>query len=234
MGKNKIAHFEEIKTFKNVFEPTIEVAKSGNYKLKGYWKQNYFKNDNLFIVELGCGKGEYTVGLAINYPNENFMGVDIKGARIWRGAKTAVEQNIENVAFLRTRIEFMHTFFGEEEVDEIWITFPDPQDKRRRKKKRLTTAGFLNNYRLFLKDNGIIHLKTDNDLLYTYTLSVIEFNKLELVYRTSDVHNTDAGNRLLQIKTHYEKLYLKENKNINYIKFRLPKNKQIVEPPDQE
>ena len=185
------------------------------------------------VLELGCGKGEYSIGLAQAYPEKNFIGVDIKGARMWRGAKTAINEEIKNVAFLRTRIEMIQSFFTNDEIDEIWITFPDPQEKNRRKKKRLTSSGFLNSYRSFLKDNGIVNLKTDNDLLYEYTLAMIDFNKLELEYKSSDVHNTDATNKLLQIKTHYEQIFLEENKNINYIRFKLSKNKEIIEPPDE-
>ncbi len=232
MGKNKLARFKEIRMFKNVFEPDNHEARSGNYFMKGNWKQDYYKNKNPLVIELGCGKGEYSVGLARKFPEKNFLGVDIKGARMWCGAKTAIDENIINLAFLRTWIEMIKSFFGQEEVDEIWITFPDPQEKKRRKKKRLTATGFLNSYRSFLIDNGIIHLKTDNDLLYNYTLSVINFNNLELVYKTSNIHKTDPDDELLQIKTHYEQLFLKENKNINYLKFKLPKDKQIIEPLD--
>jgi len=223
--------FAEMKTFKNVFEPTIEEAKSGRYKLKGKWIQNYFENNHLLILELGCGRGEYSVGLAENFPNKNFIGIDIKGARMWRGAKTALENKIENVAFLRTRIEMIQSFFGEDEVDEIWITFPDPQLKRRRKKKRLTGPVFLNSYRKFMNNNGLVHLKTDNDVLFNYTLNVATFNNLTINYQTTDLHKTDSNNKLLQIKTHYEQIFLKENKNINYLNFNLPKNREIIEPP---
>jgi len=234
MGKNKLAKFEEMESFKNVFQPTTEEARSGKYYMKGNWKSNYFGNANDLIVELGCGKGEYSVSMAKTFKDRNFIGVDIKGARIWRGAKTAMEEKLNNVAFLRTRIEMIASFFIEDEVDQIWLTFPDPQEKKKRKKKRLTASGFLNTYRVFLKDNGIVNLKTDNDLFYNYTLSVIEINELELIYSTSDVHKTDANDQLLQIKTHYEQLFLNENKNINYLKFKLPKNKEIIEPPEEE
>ena len=223
--------FDELHSFENVFEPSIEEARSGDYFIKGKWREKHFLNKNPLVLELGCGKGEYSIGLAQAYPKKNFIGVDIKGARMWRGAKTAISEEIKNVAFLRTRIEMIQSFFEVDEVDEIWITFPDPQEKNRRRKKRLTAAGFLNSYRSFLKDNGIVNLKTDNDLLYEYTLAIIDFNKLELEYKSNNVHSTDTNNKLLQIKTHYEKLFIKENKNINYIRFKLSKNKEIIEPP---
>jgi len=181
------------------------------------------------ILELGCGKGEYTVGLAKNYPHKNFMGLDIKGARIWTGAKTAQIEGMTNVAFLRTRVDFINSFFTWNEVDEIWITFPDPQEKRRRLKKRLPGAHFLNRYRAFLKDEGRIHLKTDNLQLYLDTLELVRFNDLPLEQYSTDVYNEGWSDEVVSIQTYYEQSFLAEGTKINYIRFRLPAGKKIRE-----
>ncbi len=173
MGKNKLARFAENKILPNVIQPTREEALEG-FELKGKWRENFFKNDNPIVLELGCGKGEYSVGLAKTFPEKNFIGVDIKGARFWFGAKEAVESNMNNVAFLRTQIELVDYFFAENEVDEIWITFPDPQIKYKRTKHRLTHPDFLARYKKFLKPGGIIHLKTDSEFLHGYTLGYLQ------------------------------------------------------------
>lgn len=188
-----------------------------------------FGNDHALILELGCGKGEYTVGLARNYPQKNFMGLDIKGARIWTGARTAQDEGLSNVAFLRTRIDFINSFFARDEIDEIWITFPDPQEKRRRLKKRLPGAHFLNIYRAFLKDEGKVHLKTDNLQLYTDTMELVRFNDLPLEQYSTDVYNESWSNEVVSIQTYYERSFLAEGTKINYICFRLPAGKEIRE-----
>jgi len=172
-SKNKLKRFKENETFKNVFQPTREELTKEVYALKGNWNSTFFKNDNPIVLELGCGKGEYSVALAQKFPNKNFIGVDIKGARFWRGAKTALEENIPNVAFLRTQIELVDHAFAENEVDEIWITFPDPQIKYRRTKHRMTNSVFLNRYKKILKPDGFVNLKTDSEFMHGYTLGLL-------------------------------------------------------------
>ena len=233
MGKDKLKHFEEMKSFERLFQPSFEEITGKDYYLKSKWTDKVFQNDHPVILELGCGKGEYTINLARKIPGSNFIGVDIKGARMWKGSKISHEGNIMNAAFLRTRIEFINSFFGEDEVSEIWITFPDPQLKDRRKKKRLTSAPFLKKYQEFLSDGGIIHLKTDNEILFQYTLDMIRFNGFEVLCSTSNLYASGFADEILNIKTHYENLYLAEGANIYYLKFRLPKNKIIYEPPEE-
>lgn len=213
MGKDKLRRFAEIDTFGNVFQ--LEEGKH----FKGHWSSGHFQNDKPLILELACGKGEYTVNLAKLFPDKNFIGIDYKGNRIWRGAKTAIEENIPNVAFLRIQIENILDYFGENEVSEIWITFPDPQPQISREKKRLTFPGFLEKYRQILKEEGIIHLKTDNDGFYAYTAEKVETQKLRLLQKTEDLYNSDLVNEVLSIKTYYEKKYLAVDKNINYLSF---------------
>lgn len=181
------------------------------------------------ILELGCGKGEYTVGLARNNPQNNYMGLDIKGARIWTGAKAVQEEGLANVAFLRTRIDIIDSFFAGDEVDEIWITFPDPQEKRRRLKKRLTGAHFLNKYMTFLKDGGTVHLKTDNRELYSDTLELLRFNHLPVEQNSEDVYSEGWSDETVSIQTYYEKSYLVNGIKINYLRFRIPAGKMIRE-----
>ena len=234
MSKNKLAKFSELKELDRVFQPAFDEVFQKDHPLKGKWSLEVFNNNNPIVLELGCGKGEYTVGLARKYKNKNFIGVDIKGARIWRGAKTMNEEEIHNAAFLRTRIELITSFFTPDEVSEVWLTFPDPQEKKRRKKKRLTGPRFLNEYRNFLKNKGIIHLKTDNDILYEYTLKLVNYNQLDILFSTPDLYNSEYKNDILEIKTFYERQYLAEGKNINYIKFRLPKVKEIMEFPEDD
>ncbi len=197
--------------------------------MKGRWRRDVFGNDHALILELGCGKGEYTVGLARNYPQKNFIGVDIKGARIWTGAKTAQVEGMTNVVFLRTRVDFINSFFTRNEVDEIWITFPDPQEKRRRLKKRLPGAHFLNKYRTFLKDEGKVHLKTDNLQLFMDTLELVRKNELPLEKYSTDVYNEGWSDEVVSIQTYYEQAFLAEGTKINYIRFRLPAGKEIRE-----
>lgn len=227
MGKNKLARWAELGTFNNVIQPGADSGLGKNHPVKGKWNSEIFRNQNPIILELGCGKGEYTIGLSRRFPENNYVGIDIKGARMWRGAKTAHEGKLGNAAFLRTRIEFINSFFAEEEVDEIWITFPDPHSGKRNSNKRLTCPWFLNNFRVFLKDNGIIHLKTDNSDLYTYTKNLVERNKLQILFATNDLQSDKAGDDILSIRTHYENLFLKEKKKICYLSFRLRKEKII-------
>jgi len=213
MGKDKLRRFAEIATFSNVFE--LDAGKS----IKGNWNKAYFNNDHPLVLELACGKGEYSVNLARLFPEKNFIGIDYKGNRIWRGAKTALEDGIENVAFLRIQIENILDYFEKGEVAEIWITFPDPQPQISREKKRLTFPGFLDKYRTILKPHGILHLKTDNDALHAYTHEKIAELGLQLHVRTEDLYRSDFADEVLSIKTYYEKKYLATEKNINYLKF---------------
>lgn len=223
MGKNKIKRFAENQTFKNVVQPTREEMMS-NFYLRGKWNKEFFQNDNPIVLELGCGKGEYTIALAEKFPQKNFIGIDIKGARFWRGAKTAVEDNLTNVGFLRTQIELINHAFAENEVSEIWITFPDPQIKYRRTKHRLTHPEMLRKYHHILNSNGIVHLKTDSEFLHGYTHGVLQIEGHEVLLSNHNVYhpdNCDIPEEVTSIQTHYEQLFLKENKNITYIRFAL-------------
>ena len=208
--------------FSNVFQPTFEDLKSG-FSIKGKWKSEVFKNDNPLVVELGCGKGEYSLGLSRKYPDKNFLGVDVKGARMWKGASDANNEGISNVAFLRTRIEFIEYCFAKSEIDEIWITFPDPQIKKKRAKNRLTHPVFLERYSNILQDNGLIHLKTDSQFLHGYTLGIIEGHQHHLEDAEHDIYNAVLKRENMEIKTHYEKLFLAKNLPISYLRFRLQK-----------
>jgi tRNA (guanine-N7-)-methyltransferase len=226
MTKRKLERFEEMKKFSNVLQPAFYEVFNKDYKLKGKWK-DLFGNDNPIILELGCGKGEYTVELASRFKQNNYIGIDIKGARIWKGAKRALEEKINNAVFLRTRVEFTNSFFDRSEVDEIWITFPDPQPKN--KKKRLTSSRFLNLYANFLKPGGPIHLKTDNALLYEYTFEILRFNGLEIEYYTDNLYDSVADDEVLSVRTFYEKKFLGQGMKIYYLKFRLDGNIPVKE-----
>ena len=223
MGKDKLKRFAEIATFSNVFQPSINNFKS-SIDLKGKW-HNVFKNSNPIVIELGCGKGEYSVGLGKNHNSINFIGVDVKGSRIWRGAKTCIEEKIENVRFLRTKVDYIDLFFSENEVAEIWLTFSDPQPKKPR--KRLTSPLFIDRYRKFLEKGGKIHLKTDSDLLYEYTLEQIKEHQYKMIENSKDVYNDLISRakpslvKAMEIKTFYEKMWLKEGKKIKYLCFSL-------------
>ncbi len=232
MGKNKLEHFEESKTFTNFFQHSYQDITEKGFPLKGNWHKEYFKNDNPIIVELGCGKGEYTIGLAEKNPNINYIGVDLKGARIWRGAKTATENKMQNVAFIRARIEMIEEYFAKDELSEIWITFPDPQARKRRTKKRLTGSRFLTNYTKILKPEGIVNLKTDSNLLYNYTKALLEKNEFEILAANSDIYKDDSTPTELTIKTHYEQMFLDQGENINYLKFLISRDIEIVEPDE--
>ena len=223
MGKDKIRKFAENKTFNNVIQPTREEVMS-NFLYKGNWKEKFFKNDNPIIVELGCGKGEYTVGLAKYFPNKNFLGLDIKGARFWRGAKTATEQNISNVGFLRVQIELIEYVFSIGEVDEIWITFPDPQIKYKRTKHRLVNPIFLDKYKKIMKEEGTIHLKTDSEFLHGYANGLITGMGYKVLSSHHDIYGApeyELPSYVREIKTFYEKMFLNEGKPITYLNFKL-------------
>ena len=213
MGKDKLKRFAEVNTFGNVLQ--LDAGKP----FKGRWNTGFFKNNNPVVLELACGKGEYTVNLARLFPGKNFIGIDYKGNRIWRGAKTALEDAVNNVAFLRIQIETILEYFAPGEVDELWITFPDPQPQVSREKKRLTSQRFLDKYKLILKPGGFLNLKTDNDDFHTYTFEKVCETGLKLHIKTEDLYHSEHADEVLSIKTYYEKKYLKENKNINYLKF---------------
>ena len=219
-SKNKLKRFEENKTFQNVIQPSREEIQSG-FELKGKWK-GHFGNDNPIVLELGCGKGEYTVGLARRNPHKNFIGIDIKGARFWRGAKTATENDMNNVAFIRTQIELVSFIFAENEVDEIWITFPDPQIKYKRTKHRMTNTEFLKKYHLILKEDGVVNLKTDSEFMHGYTLGLLHGEGHEILHSNHDVYKDHySPEEVIGTQTFYEKQYLEVGKPITYIKFRI-------------
>ena len=232
MGKGKLAKFADMETYENVFQYPYSVMEHVPFEMKGHWHEQYFHNDHPIVLELGCGKGEYTVGLAQQYPDVNFIGVDIKGARMWTGATQALNEGLKNVAFLRTNIEIIDRFFAPDEVQEIWLTFSDPQMKNPR--KRLTSTWFLERYRHFLVDGGIIHLKTDSNFLFTYTTCLVEHNQLPLLEKTDDLYHTSQlstlTSQLLSIQTYYESMWIARGLNIKYMKFRLPHKGQLEEP----
>ena len=219
-SKNKLKRFIENESFSNVIQPTRKDLISNLFNLKGKWNSSYFKNNNPIIIELGCGKGEYTVNLAKLNANKNYIGIDIKGARFWRGAKTAIDEKLENVVFLRTQIELLEYVFKNDEIHEIWLTFPDPQIKFQRRKHRLINPVFLELYKKILNKNGIIHLKTDSEFLHGYTLGLLEKLNIKPLFSNHDIYkNNNAPNEVININTHYEKLFLKEGKNISYLSF---------------
>ena len=222
MGKKKkLDHFVENETFDNLFQFSFEQIQAESFSLKGNWHNGFFKNHNPIVLELGCGKGEYTIGLARTNPDKNYIGMDVKGARLWRGLKTASEESISNVAFIRSRIELIDNYFGDNEVSEIWITFPDPQPRQARERKRLTSPKFLEIYRKFLTKDGIIHLKTDSDLLYDFTCEMIENEKHTPLFSTNDLYATTQQMEVKNIRTFYEQRWLNEGLTIKYIAFRL-------------
>jgi len=229
--KRKLIRFAEMETFNHVVQAPFDEVFQKDYKLKGNWNKDFFKNNNPIILELGCGKGEYTVGLARQNTEINFIGVDIKGARMWRGAKTAIESGMKNVGFLRTRIDLINSFFAESEISEIWITFPDPQPKKQF--KRLTSTRFLGYYQKLIVQNGIIHLKTDSAELYAYTQKLVELNKLEIDICTDNLYNSEIVDPVLSIKTFYEQQFLMKGKPITYIKFKLDIYKNLEEPEEE-
>lgn len=220
MSKNKLQKFAENLTFSNLHQPTLSEVLNG-YKLKGHWGGLVFQNNHPITLELGCGKGEYTVGLARKYPKRNFIGVDIKGARLWKGAKSAIEQQLSNVAFLRTHIDHIEHFFEPSEISEIWITFPDPQPGKSR--KRLTSNIFLEKYRKILSQNHLIHLKTDSQLLFDFTLEEIEKFNHHLQFCTFDLYNSEVSDESSEIQTFYEQMFLEQQITIKYLRFSLSK-----------
>lgn len=221
-SKNKLKRFNDNETFSNVIQPKREELTSAAFELKGNWNAHFFKNNNPIVLELGCGKGEYTLALAQQHPDKNFIGIDLKGARFWRGAKTALEENLPNVAFIRTQIELIEYLFNENEVAEIWITFPDPQIKYKRTKHRLTNQEFLNRYKKVLSPQGIIHLKTDSEFMHGYTLGLLHGLGLEISYAHHDVYSNEySPKEVTSIQTFYEKQYLEVAKKITYIAFTL-------------
>ena len=235
MGKGKLAKFADMASYENVFQYPYSVVEHVPFEMKGHWREQYFKNENPIVLELGCGKGEYTVELAKLYPEKNFIGVDIKGARMWTGATQALNEGLKNVAFLRTNIEIIDRFFSEDEVQEIWLTFSDPQMKNPR--KRLTSTYFMERYRHFLIDGGKIHLKTDSNFLFTYTTYMVEHNHLPVLERTEDLYHTShlspLTSHLLNIQTYYESMWIARGLNIRYMVWQLPRT-GLLEEPDVE
>ena len=224
MGKNKLRKFAENETFENMVQaPRVDLLENG-LSLKGKWHKEFFKNDHPIVLELGCGKGEYTVGLAEKFLDKNFIGIDIKGARMWRGARTATDNNMSNVGFLRTQIELIDHCFSKGEVSEIWITFPDPKIKYRRRKKRLTAPDMLEIYRNVLADDAILHLKTDSQFLHGYTLGIIEGYGHKILDSSYDIDAQKPDDELLKIRTNYEGIFRDKGMTITYIKFQLNRN----------
>ena len=220
-SKNKLKRFRENETFPNVIQPERASILNGEFPYKGIWRKEFFKNNNPIVLELGCGKGEYTVYLAQRSPKVNHIGIDIKGARFWRGAKTAIEENMDNVCFIRTQVELIEHCFAVDEVDEIWITFPDPQIKYKRTKHRLTHPELFAAYKSVLKPNGLVHLKTDSEFLFGYTLGIVsQIGKIEYAHHNI-YNNSDAPEVAIAVQTFYENQFLKENKAITYMKFTL-------------
>ena len=255
MGKGKLAKFADMASYPHVFEYPHSVAEQVPFEMRGKWREQFFKNDNPIVLELGCGRGEYTVGLGRMYPEKNFIGVDIKGARMWTGATDSLREGMTNVAFLRTNIEIIDRFFAEGEVDEVWITFPDPQMKK--VTKRLTSTAFLRRYASFLKADGIIHLKTDSNFLYSYTDALVKVNNLPVEVNTTDLYGLTpslsqgegateptASNAAMHevlpplgelegarsIRTYYEQQWLDRGLSIKYLKFRLIPRQELQEP----
>lgn len=221
-SKNKLKRFRENETFSNVIQPTRDEVVNGEFSLRGKWNSEFFKNENPIVLELGCGKGEYSVALAQTYPHKNFIGIDIKGARFWRGAKTALEEGLKNVAFLRSQIELVDLIFAENEVDEIWITFPDPQIKYKRTKHRMTNSEFLQRYKKILKPHGMVNLKTDSEFMHGYTLGLLHGEGHEVVQANHNVYKNEySPKEVTGIQTFYEKQYLEQGKPITYIQFRI-------------
>ncbi len=228
MGKNKLQKFEDMYSYPHVFQYPFAVLQEKGFEMKGKWNELFFRNDHPIVLELGCGKGEYAVGLGKIYPEKNLIGIDIKGARMWTGAKEALESRMGNIAFLRTHIELLTYFFAPGEISEIWITFPDPQMKK--VNKRMTSTRFMKLYRQVLSDNGMIHLKTDSNFMYQYTCEMIKANQLPVLFSTEDLYHSDLNNKILSIQTFYEQQWLERGLNIKYIKFLCEERENWIEP----
>ncbi len=228
MGKNKLSKFADMATYEHVVQVSFSQLQGKEFEYKGRWNKDFFGNNNPVILELGCGKGEYTVKLAQHFPEFNFIGIDIKGSRMWKGATQAKEAGMKNVGFLRTNIENIRLFFGEGEVSEIWLTFPDPQMKKAR--KRLTATNFIANYRQVMVPNGIIHLKTDSNFMYCYTKAMVTENKFEVIRKTDDLYHSKILDEVLSIQTFYEKQWLDRGLSIKYLSFRLSHADELREP----
>ncbi|MCI5560631.1 MAG: tRNA (guanosine(46)-N7)-methyltransferase TrmB [Phocaeicola sp.] len=228
MGKGKLSKFADMASYPHVFEYPYSVAENVPFSMKGKWKSDFFRNDNPIVLELGCGRGEYTVGLAEKFPDKNFIGVDIKGARMWSGATEALQKEMKNVAFLRTNIEIIDRFFDTNEIDEIWLTFSDPQMKKAT--KRLTSTYFMERYRRFLVPDGLIHVKTDSPFMFTYTHHMIAENAFPVELETEDLYQSGLANDILSIRTYYEQQWIDRGLSIKYIKFRLPQTGSLREP----
>jgi tRNA (guanine-N7-)-methyltransferase len=229
VGKNKLKKFNDMENFSHVFQLSFNDLRTGaSFPMKGKWNEQFFKNDNPIVLELGCGKGEYTVGLANLFPQKNFIGIDIKGARMWTGAKQSADAGMTNVAFLRTKIEMLYHFFDRDEVSEIWITFPDPQMKKT--SKRMTATNFMAQYQQFVKNGGLIHLKTDSQFMFTYTCEMVKANAYQVDFVTEDLYHSAIVDNILGIKTYYEQQWLARGLNIKYLKFILTPREQFIEP----
>ncbi|MEI8114503.1 MAG: tRNA (guanosine(46)-N7)-methyltransferase TrmB [Bacteroidia bacterium] len=228
MGKNKLSKFADLNTYEHVVQISYKKLLAEEFKYKGKWSEAFFGNNNPIVLELGCGKGEYTVKLASHFPEYNFIGLDIKGARMWVGATQAMERGLNNVGFLRTNIENIRLFFAEKEVSEIWLTFPDPQMKKTR--KRMTATNFIEKYRKLMVPNGIIHLKSDSNFMYRYTEAMVAENQFELIRKTDDLYQSELLDEVLSIQTYYERQWLDRGLSIKYLSFKLSHQNPLREP----
>lgn len=228
MGKNKLQKFDDMSAYPHVFQYPFATLQEKGFEMKGKWNELFFENSHPIVLELGCGKGEYTVGLSKLFPDKNFIGIDIKGARMWSGAKQALEDKMINVAFLRTHIELINHFFSPEEISEIWITFPDPQMSK--VNKRMTSTRFMKLYREILNEFGLIHLKTDSNFMFTYTNEMIKANHFPVLVQTDDLYNSHLANDILSIQTFYEQQWLERGLNIKYIQFICEPRENYIEP----